>query len=67
MPISEVEVGKTYYSQSGRPFKVRGRSWYGLNCSIPMIEYTNLEPTADKPAGHKWVIEESLFLKNFSE
>lgn len=65
--IIEVEIGETYFSGSGLPFTVRGRSWYGLNCSVPFIEYTNTLPTKDKPAGHKWVLEESIFIKRFNE
>ena len=63
--IEEIELGAVYFSPSGLPFKVTGRSWYGYNCSVPMINYTNLLPTKDKPTGHRWVIEESTFLKTF--
>lgn len=66
-PIYEVITGEVYYTKSGRPYRVTSRSWYGNNCSIPMINYTNLTPTRDKPTGHHWVLEESLFLKNFFE
>lgn len=65
--IREVEIGKSYFSPRGTEVIVRGRSWYGNNCSIAMIEYVTPKPTKDKPAGHKWVLEESLFLKLFLE
>lgn len=66
-PIREVELGQTYYSKRGTKVIVRGRSWYGNNCSIAMIEYITPNATRDKPPGHKWVLEESIFLKTFSE
>lgn len=66
-PISEVTIGTTYFSRGGTEVYVRGRSWYGSNCSIAMIEYTTPNATADKNAGHRWVLEESLFLKKFFE
>jgi len=67
IPIREVTVGSTYYSRHGTVVTVRGRSWYGNNCSTAMIEYTTPNPTNDKAAGHRWVLEESLFLKLFRE
>lgn len=64
--IYEVEEGKTYLSPSRKPFKVLHVGKHGQNCSCPMIVYTNLEET-DLPPGQIWVIEESLFLKLFTE
>lgn len=64
--IYELIVGETYLSPGGRKFKVLHLAKHGQNCSLPMVVYTNLEPT-DYPPGEVWVIEESLFLKTFRE
>lgn len=66
-PIYEVEAEKVYISESGFLFRVLGKARHGQDCSEMMIHYTNLEPTADMPAGEKWVIAESIFLKRFYE
>lgn len=66
IPIAEIEIDQVYYSPNSKiPMKVEGRYWYGNNCEISFIAYTNLEPTYDKPIGHKWMLEESSFIKTF--
>lgn len=65
-PILEVEVGQIYLSPSRLPFKVLLLGSHGQDCTQPMVVYTNITPTYDKPAGQIWVISESLFLKQFS-
>ena len=66
--ISEIEVGVTYYSPSGLPFKVlRKGVKYALDCSVFMVVFTNLTPTHDRPAGEEWVLDEKLFMKIYSE
>jgi hypothetical protein len=65
--IYEIEDNQTYISESGFLFRVLGKARHGQDCSEMMIHYTNLEPTADMPAGEKWVIAESIFLKRFYE
>lgn len=67
VPIYEIETNGVYMSRSGARFKVIHLAKYGLNCSSPMVVYTNLEATFDRPAGEIWVLEESLFLKSFRE
>lgn len=64
--LETVEVGKEYLSPSGLRFKVLHLAKHGQDCSLPMVVYTNLEPTHDRPANEIWTIEESLFLKLFS-
>lgn len=64
--IYEIEVGKTYYSKSGKPFRVLSVARHAQDCTIPMIVFENLVAT-DWPAGTHWVLEESLFLKTFTE
>ena len=67
MPIYEIEIGKDYLSPSGIPFRVLDIVSHGQDCSIAMVVYKNLIPTKDYPKNHKWVIEESIFYKTFSE
>lgn len=64
--IAEVETGVVYLSPSGVRFRVLHKAKHGQDCSHPMIVYTNLEPTSDRPAFEVWVISESLFLTLFS-
>jgi len=65
--LYEVEEEREYLSPSGLPFKVLHRAKHGQDCSHPMVVYTNLTPTHDRPAGEVWVICESLFMKQFRE
>lgn len=66
--IFEIEVGRTYYSPSGLPFKVlRKGVKYALDCSHHMVVFTNLTATHDRPAGEEWVLDESLFMKIYRE
>ncbi len=61
-----VEEGKEYKSPSGLKFKVLHLAKHGQDCSWPMVVYTNIQPTHDRPAGEIWTISESRFLKQFS-
>ncbi|QAX96241.1 hypothetical protein [Vibrio phage vB_VmeM-Yong XC32] len=65
--LAEIEKHVVYLSPTGIRFVVTDFAWHAQDCSIRMVNYTNIEPTHDKPAFTKWVIEESLFLKQFSE
>ena len=66
--IYEIEVGRTYYSPSGLPFKVlRKGVKYALDCSVFMVVFTNLVPTHDRPGGEEWVLDELLFMKIYRE
>jgi hypothetical protein len=65
--IYEVEENKEYLSPSGLRFKVLHRAKHGQDCSYPMVVYTNLEPTHDRPANEIWTIGESLFMKQFRD
>jgi hypothetical protein len=65
-PIYEVEEGQIYLSPSRLPFKVLLLGSHGQDCTQPMVIYTNLTPTHDKPSGQIWTISESLFLKQFT-
>lgn len=65
--LSEIRTDCEYLSPSGLPFKVLHRAKHGQDCSWPMVVYTNLTPTHDRPAGEIWVIAESLFMKQFTE
>jgi hypothetical protein len=67
LPIYEIEIGKDYLSPSGIPFRVLDIVSHGQDCSIAMVVYKNLIPTKDYPKNHKWVIEESIFYKTFTE
>ena len=63
--LREVVPGLEVRSPSGLPFKVLAVGKHAQDCSLPMVIFTNTTPTHDRPAGEIWVIEESLFLKNF--
>lgn len=63
--LREVVSGLTVRSPSGLPFKVLAVGKHAQDCSLPMVVFTNITPTHDRPAGEVWVLEESLFLKNF--
>ena len=65
--LERVEENREYLSPSGLRFKVLHLGKHGQDCSWPMVVYTNLEPTHDRPANEVWVIAESLFIKQFSE
>ena len=65
--IEEIEVDREYLSPSGLLFKVLHIGKHAQDCSIPMVVFTNLVPTHDRPIGEIWVIEESLFLKTYRE
>lgn len=65
--LESVEEQTTYLSPSGIPFKVLYLGQHGQDCTLPMVVYTNLEPTKDKRAGEIWVMEESLFMKLFRD
>jgi len=65
--LENVEEDREYLSPSGLRFKVLHLGKHGQDCSWPMVIYTNLEPTHDRPANEVWVIAESLFIKQFSE
>lgn len=64
--LQQIEPNKKYISESGFLFRVIYLAKHGQDCSHPMVVYTNLEPTADQPAGQIWTIAESIFLKRFS-
>jgi hypothetical protein len=63
--LREVVPGLEVRSPSGLPFKVLAVGKHAQDCSLPMVIFTNTTPTHDRPAGEIWVLEESLFLKNF--
>lgn len=63
--LREVVRGLEVRSPSGLPFKVLAVGKHAQDCSLPMVIFTNITPTHDRPAGEIWVLEESLFLKNF--
>lgn len=65
--LESVEKDREYLSPSGLRFRVLHLGKHGQDCSWPMVVYTNLEPTHDRPANEIWVIAESLFIKQFSE
>ena len=65
--ICEIEENKIYKSLSNTKFKVLYKAKHAQDCSITMIVYTNIEDTFDSKIGIIWVIEESLFLKRFTE
>lgn len=58
---------KIYSHKGGRPFVVLGFSKYGLDCSIDMVTYMNLEDTDDFPKGQEWTLDLSTILKMFVE
>lgn len=62
-----VEERTTYLSQSGIPFHVLYIGKHGQDCTVPMVIYTNIEPTKDAAVGTIWTMEESLFMKLFTE
>lgn len=62
--IYEVEPGKTYYSRTGKPFRVLSIARHAQDCTQPMVVFENLVPT-DWPVGTVWVLTESLFIKTF--
>lgn len=64
--LYDVEVGPTYHSPSGLEFKVLYLGKHAQDCSLPMVVFTNLTPTHDRPANEIWVMEESLFMKLFT-
>ncbi len=65
--LIEVEEQKIYWSPSGLRFKVLHLAKHAQDCSYPMVVFTNLEPTHDRPAGEIWVLSESMFIQQFSE
>lgn len=65
--IDEIIAGRIYSSPTGVPFIVIFNAAHGQDCSLPMVVYQNVEATKDYPPGKIWTIEESLFLKQFSE
>ena len=65
--LNFVDEGDKVVSHSGIKFKVLHKGRHAQDCSIPMVVYTNLEPTVDSETGTIWVMEESLFLKRFYE
>lgn len=67
IPIVEPEVGKTYLSGKGIPFRILHRARHGQDCTHAMIVYQNEVATADAPVGTVWVISESLFIQKFKE
>lgn len=65
--LNEVEEHKIYLSPSGLRFKVLHLAKHAQDCSYPMVVFTNLEPTHDRPANEIWVLSESMFIKQFSD
>lgn len=65
--LLEVEVGHSYVSASGYLCKVLHTGRHAQDCSVAMVTYTNLVETFDSPVGLIWSLEESIFLKRFSE
>ena len=66
-PIYDLEINRVYISRHGRRFVIRDICRHGQDCTVPMVYYENLDATKDYPPGQRWVIEESLFLKQFRE
>lgn len=65
--LDRIEENHEYKSPSGLRFRVMHLAKHGQDCSWPMVVYTNLEPTHDRPANEIWVIAESIFMNQFSE
>lgn len=65
--LESVSIGVKYRSAGGWLFEVLDIVRHAQDCSIAMVVYIALEPTFDSPAGSKWVLEESIFLKRFTE
>lgn len=65
--ISDISVNHYYQSPTGLPFRVKEIARHGQDCSVAMVVYENIEPTKDYPSHETWVIEESLFMMQFSE
>ena len=63
--IFEVQENTTYLSRSGIKFAVLYKAKHGQDCTLPIVVYTNLEPTSDRPVGEIWTMEETLFMKLF--
>lgn len=63
----KLKKNKVYLSPSGLRFKVLHLAKHAQDCSYPMVVFTNLEPTHDRPANEIYVLSESMFLKQFSE
>lgn len=66
-PLLEVVENHVYFSPSGIPFLAIDKAVHGQDCTVPMVTYQALLETHDKPAGTKFVLSESLFLKTFRE
>ena len=65
--IYEIEINNEYLSPSGLLFKVLHLGKHAQDCSVPMVVFTNLVPTHDRPIGEIWVMEESLFMETYRE
>lgn len=65
--LERVEEGTVYKSRSDIPFLVLYIGKHGQDCSLPMVVYTNLTDTSDTTKKTIWAMEESLFMKLFSE
>ncbi|MDK9790189.1 hypothetical protein [Vibrio sp. D431a] len=56
-----------YSRKSGLPCRVESISRYGHSCSTEFIQYRNLAPTKDYPAGQLWTLELDIFIKKFRQ
>lgn len=65
--LESITIGAKYRSSGGWAFEVLDIVRHAQDCSIAMVVYVALEPTFDSPEGSRWVLEESLFLKRFTE
>lgn len=54
-----------YTKRTGRKFQVLWHGLYGMNCTEPVVAYTNHTPTSDRPAWTKWVLEFDKIQKYF--
>ncbi len=58
--LSEVNEGESYLSGSGIKFIVLHLAKHAQDCSIPMVVFSNLEPTKDYGVGSIWVISQAV-------
>jgi hypothetical protein len=65
--LEHVTPERDYLSPSGLRFKVLYLAKHGQDCSHPMVVYTNLERTHDRPVGEIWVVSERIFRETFRE
>jgi hypothetical protein len=63
--LTSIQLGETYYSKSGVPFKVLSFPKHGQDCSHPMVLYKNLTVSSDGYEPCEWVISRTIFKRRF--